>query len=25
MHLIPACSVALAGVLWAAGRAWKRE
>ena len=25
MYLIPACSVALAGVLWAAGRSWKRE
>ena len=25
MYLIPACSVALAGVLWAAGRAWRRE
>jgi MFS family permease len=25
MYLIPACSVALAGVLWAAERSWKRE
>ena len=25
MYLIPACSTALAAVLWAAGRSWKRE